>query len=107
MRTVNQAVHDKPRQVQHVQSLVWRVDEFKLTLQLSMDVGVFAHVNSARLRHNLFARFDWLQGLFHISPEGVLRPRWVLQGATWAQQVAWMRDQWPHAACRCKKVLNS
>lgn len=42
MRTVNQAVHDKPRQAQHVQSLVWRVDDFKLTLQLSMDVGVFA-----------------------------------------------------------------
>lgn len=43
MRIVNQAVHDKPRQAQHVQSLVWRVDDFKLTLQLSMDVGVFAH----------------------------------------------------------------
>lgn len=43
MRTVNQAVHDKPRQAQHVQALVWQVDDFKLTLQLSMDVGVFAH----------------------------------------------------------------
>lgn len=43
MRTVNQAVHDKPRQAQHVQALVWRVDDYKLTLQLSMDVGVFAH----------------------------------------------------------------
>lgn len=43
MRTVNQAVHDKQRQAQHVQALVWRVDDYKLTLQLSMDVGVFAH----------------------------------------------------------------
>ncbi len=43
MRTVNQAVHDKPRQAQYVQALVWRVDDFKLTLQLGMDVGLFAH----------------------------------------------------------------
>lgn len=43
MRTVNQAVHDKPRQHEHVQQLVWRVDEYKLTLQLAMDVGAFAH----------------------------------------------------------------
>jgi hypothetical protein len=42
MRTVNQAVHDKPRQIEHVQQLVWRVDEFKLTLQLAMDIGAFA-----------------------------------------------------------------
>ena len=42
MRTVNQAVHDKPRQAQHVQSLVWRVDDYQLTLQPSMGVGVFA-----------------------------------------------------------------
>lgn len=43
MRTCNQAVHDKLRQTQHVQALVWLVDDFKLTLQLCMDVGVFAH----------------------------------------------------------------
>ena len=43
MRTVNQAVRDRPHQVQHVQSLVWRVDEYKLTLQLAMDVGAFFH----------------------------------------------------------------
>ena len=42
MRTVNQAVHDKPHQMQHVQALVWRVDEFKLTLQLCMEIGAFS-----------------------------------------------------------------
>ena len=42
MRTVNQAVHDKSRQTQHVQALVWRLDEYKLTLQLGMDIGAFA-----------------------------------------------------------------
>lgn len=43
MRTVNQTVYDKPRQSQHVQALVWRVDDYKITLQLSMDVVVFAY----------------------------------------------------------------
>lgn len=43
MRTVNQAVHDRPFQHQHVQALVWRVDEYRLTLQLGMDVGVLAN----------------------------------------------------------------
>jgi hypothetical protein len=42
MRTVNQAVHDKPRQMEHVQQLVWRLDDYNLTLQLAMDLGAFA-----------------------------------------------------------------
>lgn len=42
MRTVNLAVHDKAQQMRHVQALVWQIDDYKLTLQLSMDVGVFA-----------------------------------------------------------------
>ncbi|WP_146186232.1 hypothetical protein [Limnohabitans sp. WS1] len=42
MRTVNQAVYDKPRQAQHVQALVWRGDDYKPTPQLSMGVGLFA-----------------------------------------------------------------
>jgi len=43
MRTVNQAVHDKPRQSAHVERLVWQVDDYKLTLQLAMDVSAFKH----------------------------------------------------------------
>ena len=47
MRTVNQAVHDKPRQAQHVQVLVRPADDFKLALQLSVDV--FAHTPQGKL----------------------------------------------------------
>lgn len=43
MQQVNKAVHDKPRQGEHVQALVWQVDDYKLCLQLAMDVGAFAH----------------------------------------------------------------
>lgn len=43
MRQVNKAVHDKPRQTEHVQALVWQVDDYKLSLQLAIDVGAFAH----------------------------------------------------------------
>jgi hypothetical protein len=42
MRTVNQAVHDKPRQAEHVRALVWQLDDYKLTLQLAMDIGAFS-----------------------------------------------------------------
>ena len=56
MRTVNQAVHDKARQAQHVQNLVWRVDDYKLTLQLSMDLGVFAHGQQGSIGHGRSGR---------------------------------------------------
>lgn len=65
--------------------------------------GHFAHAHSVRLRHALFARFAWLGALFSLSPAGALAPRWVLQGATLAQQVAWLRAQWPQAVCCVQK----
>jgi hypothetical protein len=43
MQQANKAVHDKPRQGEHVQALLWLVDDYKLCLQLTMDVGAFAH----------------------------------------------------------------
>jgi RNA-directed DNA polymerase len=65
--------------------------------------GHFAHARSVRLRHALVLRFAWLRALFHINPAGDLSPRWVLQGSTLAQQVAWLREQWPHAQCSVQK----
>jgi hypothetical protein len=43
MRTAHRAVYDKPQQARHVQALVWLVDDYKLTLQLAMDIGAFVH----------------------------------------------------------------
>lgn len=65
--------------------------------------GHFAHAHSVRLRHALFARFAWLRTLFHINPAGHIAPRWVLQGTTLAEQVHWLRQQWPHAVCEVQK----
>ena len=43
MRTVHRAVFEKARQTRHVQALVWQVDDYKLTLQLAVDLGAFQH----------------------------------------------------------------
>jgi hypothetical protein len=48
MQQVNKAVHDKPRQGEHVHALVWLVDDYKLCLQLAMDVGAFAHTHKGQ-----------------------------------------------------------
>ena len=42
MRAVHQAVYDRAHQAQLVQALVWRVDDYKLTLQLAIELGAFA-----------------------------------------------------------------
>ncbi len=75
-------------QLQHVLASYW---------------GHFAHAHSVRLSHALFARYGWLRALFHINPAGQIAPRWVLQGTTLAEQVAWLRQQWPHAVCEVQK----
>ena len=41
MRGVHQAVYDRPNQARHVQALIWQVDNYKLTLQLAVDLGAF------------------------------------------------------------------
>jgi len=41
MRGVHHAVFDKARQAEHIEALVWRVDDYKLMLQLAMEVGAF------------------------------------------------------------------
>lgn len=43
MRAVHHAVFDKPRQLEHIEALIWRVDDYKFTLQLAMEVGAFTH----------------------------------------------------------------
>ena len=43
MRGVHQAVYDRAQQASHIQALVWRVDDYKLTLQLAIEVGAFMH----------------------------------------------------------------
>lgn len=91
MRTVNQAVHDKPRQTQHVQALVWRVDDFKLTLQLSMDVGVFAHGQAASTGH---AR----------SGKGALGFQHFEQAATLAAAVGKQCGGWGQALARRQRA---
>lgn len=65
--------------------------------------GHFAHANSFRLRHRLLTRYSWLHFLFSVNSSAQLTPRWVLQGATWAQQLDWLRAQWPHAVCEIQR----
>jgi hypothetical protein len=43
MRCVYRAVYEPTRQSEHVGALVWLVDNYKLTLQLAMEVGAFTH----------------------------------------------------------------
>lgn len=43
MRGVHHAVFDKARQAEHIEALVWRIDDYKITLQLAMEVGAFSH----------------------------------------------------------------
>ena len=60
MRGVHVAVYDRPNQPRHVQALVWQVDNYKLTLQLAIDVGAFvvsAGANSKKTSPG-FAAFE-------------------------------------------------
>ena len=41
MRGVHRAVYDRAQQGKHIQALVWAVDDYKLSLQLAMEVGAF------------------------------------------------------------------
>ena len=43
MRGVHRAVYEPARQAEHVGALVWLVDNYKLSLQLAMEVGAFTH----------------------------------------------------------------
>ena len=46
MRTVHRAVYDRTQQSQHIHTLLWQVDDFKLTLQLASDIGAFVQTSS-------------------------------------------------------------
>ncbi len=65
--------------------------------------GHFAHAQSVRLRRALFEQFAWLKTLFVLHPDGQLSPRWVLQGVTFAGQVAALKAEWPQAQCLIQK----
>ena len=56
-----------------------------------------------RLRRAIFERFAWLKILFHLTPDGAIHPRWVLQGETFAAQVAALQFEWPGADCQIQK----
>ena len=43
MRCVHRAVYEPARQSEHVGALVWLVDNYKISLQLAMEVGAFTH----------------------------------------------------------------
>jgi hypothetical protein len=43
MRGVHKAVYDRAQQARHIEALVWLIDEYKLSLQLGMEVGAFVH----------------------------------------------------------------
>lgn len=54
MRGVNRACFDTAQQAQHVQALVWLVDDYKLTLQLCMEVGTFKNAAKGQVHFNQF-----------------------------------------------------
>jgi hypothetical protein len=39
MRGVHKAVYDRAQQGMHIEALVWLIDDYKLTLQLGMEVA--------------------------------------------------------------------
>jgi len=41
LRLVHKALRDKVHQLKHVQSLLWALDDFRLTLQLAKELAVF------------------------------------------------------------------
>ena len=60
MRGVHVAVYDKPNQARHVQALVWLVDNYKLTLQLAIELGAFVVSAGAKSKKTSpgFAAFE-------------------------------------------------
>jgi len=54
MRGVNRACFDTAQQARHVQTLVWLVDDYKLTLQLAMEVGAFKNAAKGQAHFNQF-----------------------------------------------------
>ena len=56
MRRVHRACFDKARQGEHLQALVWQVDDFKISLQLAMEVGAFATSAKGQPRFDAFER---------------------------------------------------
>jgi len=59
MRGVHLAVYDRPNQPRHVQALVWLADDYKLTLQLAIEVGAFVHAKGGQQQPSPgFAAFE-------------------------------------------------
>ena len=47
MRGLHMSVYDRAQQTRHIQALAWLVDDYKLTLQLAIDLGAFVHARDA------------------------------------------------------------
>ena len=71
----------------------------QLQALLSSYWGHFSHAHSVRLRRALFAQFNWLPHLFSLSADGSLQARWVLEGATFAQQSRVLQHGQPATHC--------
>ena len=56
MRRVHRACFDKARHLQHLQALVWQVDDYKINLQLAMEVGAFTHSAKGQPHFDAFER---------------------------------------------------
>ena len=54
MRRVHRACFDRDRVAEHLRHLVWLIDDYKLTLQLTMEVGAFTHGEKGQAHFNNF-----------------------------------------------------
>ena len=50
MRTVHRLVFDKAQQKEHLNNLIWQVDDYKLSLQLAMELAVFSQASPGKQR---------------------------------------------------------
>jgi len=78
MRGVHVAVYDRPNQSRHVHALVWQVDNYKLTLQLAIDIDAFVVSAGAHTKKTSpgFAAFEIAAQLAGQKPvaEPLVRP---------------------------------
>ena len=54
MRGVHRACFDRERVAEHVRNLVWLIDDYKLTLQLAMEIGAFTHGEKGQANFKAF-----------------------------------------------------
>lgn len=83
---VHRAVHDRAQQAGPVQALVWQVDDYKLTLQLAMEVGAFVPARATQPKRSAPGTASGGSGTAGLSGGGPpispsCRRCWVATGA--------------------------